>query len=85
MDKKYTDRYDKPIKIGDTVELVDIPLDLFLLRTEPEQNILRAEIGNTHFIQGINQHGKVRLEFYDKNHMPHTIIIDPSCVRRIFG
>ena len=85
MDKKFLDHYSNSLKKGDTVKLIGIPLELFLGRTEAEQNILRAQIGNMHLIQDFNQHGKLKLEFYDKNDMPHTILISTSCVTRIFG
>lgn len=51
MHKKVIDRHDISLRKGDTVELIDLPLDLFLERTENEQNILRDEtIGSTHMI-----------------------------------
>lgn len=85
MGEKITDRNGNSLKRGDTVKLIDLPLELFLGRTEPEQNILRAEIGNTHFIQNINQHGKIKLVFYDEDGTSHSILISASCVARIVG
>jgi len=85
MDKKFIDRYGNSLKKGDTVKLIDIPLELFLGRTETEQNILRAEVGNNHLIQSFNRHGKLELEFYDADDIPHTILISTSCVTRILG
>jgi len=84
MNKKFIDRYGNSLKKGDAVKLTGIPLELFLGRTEDEQNILRAQIGNIHFIQSVNRHGKLKLEFYDKYDMPYTIWIRKSCVTRIF-
>jgi hypothetical protein len=81
--KKITDRYGNSLRKGCAVKLIDIPLDLFLGRTEPEQNILRAGIGNNHFIQSIDRHGKLELEFYDKYNIPYTILINASCVKRL--
>jgi hypothetical protein len=72
MDKKFIDRYGNSLKKGDTVKLIDIPLELFLGRTETEQNILRAEVGNNHLIQSADD-------------IPHTILISTSCVTRILG
>ncbi len=85
MNKKLTDHQGKPLKKGDTVKLLNIPLELFLGRTETEQNTLRAEIGKMHLIQSADRHGKIKLEFHDANYIPHTIQIDPSCVTRILG
>ena len=81
--KKIIDRHGKAIRKGDTVQLVDIPLELLLGLTESEQNIIRAEIGKMHLIQSANQHGKLKLEFFDARGISHTIFIRPSCVTRI--
>lgn len=83
MNKKLKDHQGKPLKKGDTVKLLNIPLELFLGLTETEQKILRAEIGNMHLIQGSDRHRKIKLEFHDTNYVLRTILIDPSCVIRI--
>ncbi len=83
MNKKLKDHQGKPLKKGDTVKLLNIPLELFLGLTETEQKILRAEIGNMHLIQGSSGHRKIKLEFHDTNYVLRTILIDPSCVIRI--
>ena len=83
MNKKLKDHQGKPLKKGDTVKLIHIPLELFLGLNEIEQNTLRAEIGNIHLIQGPSGHGKIKLEFHDANYVLRTILIDPSCVIRI--
>jgi hypothetical protein len=85
MNKKFIDRHGKPLRKGDTVKLIDIPLGLFLGLTENEQNTLRAEIGNKHLIQSSDRHGKIRLEFYDAKGTLHTILISSTCVVRIPG
>ena len=85
MDKKLTDNQGRSLKKGDTVKLQAIPLELLLELTEAEQEILRAEIGNEYLIQDSDRHGKIKLEFYDANHMLHTILVGPSCVARILG
>ena len=77
------DRQGKIIRKGDTVLLVDIPLELFLGITESEQRTLRAEIGKIHLIQNTNQHGNLELEFFDAKGISHAIFIRPSCVTRI--
>ena len=83
MDKNLTDNQGRSLKKGDTVKLQAIPLELLLELTEAEQDLLRAEIGNKYLIQGLDAHGKIKLEFHDANDMLHTILIDPSCVTRI--
>ena len=85
MNKKIFDRYGTSLRKGDTVQLIDLPLELFLGRTENEQNILRAEIGKTHLIQSCNPHGKLKLDFYDVDGIPHSVLISTSCVKRIPG
>ena len=78
------DRYGRTIRKGDTVKLVDIPLELLLGLTESEQKTLRAAIGKMHLIQSASQHGKLKLEFLDaRGIISHTIFIRPSCVTRI--
>ena len=81
----FFDRHGRPIRRGDTVKLVDIPLELFLGLTEPEQKTLRASIGKAHLIQSASQHGKLKLEFSDARGASHTIFIRPTCVTRILG
>lgn len=71
------------IKKGDTVKLVDMPLELLFERTENEQNTLRVEIGSMHLIQSSILHGKIELELYNVKGIPNTIFISPSCVTRI--
>lgn len=83
--KIFYDRHGRSIRRGDTVKLVDIPLELFLGLAEPEQKTLRAEIGKMHLIQSANQHGKLKLEFFDARGIPHIIFIRPACVTRIPG
>lgn len=83
MSKILYDRHGKTIRKGDTVKLIDIPLELLLGLTELEQKTLRGEIGKMHLIQSANQHGKLKLEFFDARGIPHTIFIRPSCVTRI--
>jgi len=83
--KTLFDRHGHPIRNGDTVKLVDIPLELFLGISESEQNILRAEIGKMHLIQSANQHGKLKLEFFDSRGISYIIFIRPTCVTRIPG
>lgn len=85
MNKIFYDRHGNPIRKGDTAKLVDIPLELFLGLTEPEQKTLRDEIGKTHLIQSAKQHGKLELEFFDARGISHTIFIRPTCVTRIPG
>ena len=85
MHKIFYDRHGGPIRKGDTVKLVDIPLELFLGLSEPEQKTLRAEIGKMHLIQSTNQHEKLKLEFFDARGGSHTIFIRPACVTRILG
>ena len=67
MNKKLIAHQDGPFKKRDTGKLLDLLLGLFLELTETEQEILRAEIGDTHFIQCSDRHGKIKLEFYDAN------------------
>ena len=81
--KIFFDRYGRPIRRGDTVKLVDIPLELFLGLSESEQIILRTEIGKMHLIQSANQHGKLKLEFFDARGIYRIIFIRPACVTRI--
>jgi hypothetical protein len=83
--KIFFDRHGHPIRRGDTVKLVDIPLELFLGLSESEQKTLRAEIGKMHLIQSANQLGKLELEFFDARGISHTIFIRPACVTRIPG
>lgn len=83
--KIFYDRLGNLIRIGDTVKLADIPLELFLGLSESEQKRLRAEIGKLHLIQSANQHGKLKLEFFDARGASHTIFIRPTCVTRIPG
>ena len=83
--KIFSDRHGQPIRSGDTVRLVDIPLELFLGLSESEQKILRTEIGKKHLIQSSNQHGKLKLEFFDARGISYTIFIRPACVTRIPG
>ena len=85
MHKIFFDRHGRPIRRGDTVKLVDIPLELFLGLSESEQKILRAEIGKKHLIQSDNQHGKLKLEFFDAKGTSYIIYIRPACVTRIPG
>ena len=58
--EKIIDRHGKTIRKGDTVQLVDIPLELLLGLTESEQKILRAEIGNMHLIFVSGSTGRVK-------------------------
>jgi hypothetical protein len=83
--KIFYDRHGSPIRKGDTIKLVDIPLELFLGLSESEQKTLRAEIGKMHLIQSANQLGKLELEFFDARGISHTIFIRPACVTRIPG
>ena len=83
--KTLSDRHGHPIRSGDTVKLIDIPLELFLGISESEQKILRAEIGKMHLIQSSNQHGKLKLEFFDARGISYIIFIRPTCVTRIPG
>lgn len=85
MNKRIVDRHDNLLRKGDTVRLIDIPLELFLGLTESEQKILRAEIGNMHLIQSSDRQGKIKLEFYDFKGATRTILINPHCVARIPG
>jgi len=83
--KMFYDRLGNPIRRGDTVKLVDIPLELFLELSESEQKRLRAEIGKIHLIQRANQYEKLELEFFDARGASHTIFVRPACVTRIPG
>ena len=85
MSKIFYDRQGQAIRKGDTVKLVDMPLELFLGLTESEQKTLRAAIGKTHLIQNTNQHGRLKLEFFDAKGISHIIFIRPACVTRIPG
>jgi hypothetical protein len=85
MNKRFIDRHGKPLRKRDTVKLIDLPLGLFLGLTETEQNTLREEIGKMRLIQSTEQHGKIKLEFYDAKGVLHIILISPSCVTRIPG
>ena len=83
--KIFYDRHGAPMRKGDAIKLVDIPLELFLGLSESEQKTLRAEIGKLHLIQSVNQHGKLKLEFFDARGSSHTIFIRPACVTRVPG
>jgi len=85
MHRIFYDRQGQAIRKGDTVKLVDIPLELFLGLSESKQKTLRAEIGRMHLIQSTDQHGKLKLEFFDARSASHTIFIRPACVTRIPG
>ena len=85
MNKIFYDRNGCPVRKGDTVKLVDIPLELFLGLTESEQKTLRDEIGKTHLIHSAKQYGKLELEFFDARGASHTIFIRSTCVTRIPG
>ena len=85
MNKIFYDCQGQAIRKGDTVKLVDIPLELFLGLSESEQKTLRAAIGKTHLIQNASQYGKLKLEFFDARGTSHTIFIRPACVTRIPG
>ena len=83
MNKKLVDLKEKPLKKGEVVRMLEIPQDLFSKLPEAQHVALKAEVGNVHLMQGLDEHGKIELEFHDESFMPHTIWISPSCVTRI--
>ena len=83
MDKKLVDLQEKPLKKGEVVRMLEIPQDLFSKLPKAHHVALKAEVGNVHRIQDLDEYGKIELEFHDKNCMPHTIWVSPSCVTRI--
>ncbi len=83
MNKILYDRHGQTIRRGDTVKLIDIPLELLLGLTELEQKTLRGEIGKMHLVQNANQYGKLKLEFFDRRGISRSIFIRPSCVSRV--
>ena len=83
MDKKLVDLQEKPLKKGEVVRMLEIPQDLFSKLTKAYHVALKAEVGNVHRIQDLDEYGKIELEFHDENYLPHTIWISPSCVTRI--
>ena len=82
MDKKLVDLQEKPFKKVEVVRMLEIPQDLFSKLPESKHVALKAEIGNVHLIQSLDEYGKIELEFHDEDYMPHTIWISPSCVTR---
>lgn len=83
MEKKLVDHQEKPFKKGEVVRMLEIPHDLFSRLPEAHHADLKAEVGNVHRIQDLDEYGKMELEFHDKNYMPHTIWVSPSCVTRL--
>ncbi len=83
MEKKLVDLQEKPFKKGEVVRMLEIPRDLFSKLPKAHHVALKAEVGNVHRIQDLDEYGKIELEFHDKNYMPHTIWVSPSCVTRI--
>jgi len=83
MDKKLVDLQEKPLKKGEVVRMLEIPQDLFSKLPKAHHVALKAEVGNVHRIQDLDEYGKMKLEFHDENYLPHTIWISPSCVTRI--
>jgi hypothetical protein len=63
--------------------MLEISQDLFSKLPEAQHIALKAEVGNVHLVRGLDEYGKIELEFHDENYLPHTIWINPSCVTRI--
>ncbi len=84
MNKQHIDIPRKPLKKGEVVRMLEVPQDLFSKLPKAQHEALKAEVGNVHLIQDLDENGKIELEFHDENYMPHTIWINPSCVTRIF-
>lgn len=74
----------KPLRKGEVVRMLEVPQDLFSKLPKSKHEALKAEVGNVHIIQDLDENGKIELEFHDEDYMPHTIWISPSCVTRIF-
>ncbi len=83
MEKKLVDLQEKPLKKGEVVRMLEIPQDLLSKLPKAHHVALKAEVGNVHRIQDLDEYGKIELEFHDANYLPHTIWISPSCVTRI--
>ena len=83
MEKKLVDLQEKTLKKGEVARMLEIPQDLFSKLPKVHHAALKAEVGNVHRIQDLDEYGKMELEFHDENYLPHTIWINPSCVTRI--
>lgn len=84
MSKQLIDVPKKPLKRGEVIRMLEVPQDLFSKLPQSKHKALKAEVGNVHLIQNLDENGKIELEFYDEDYMPHTIWVNPSCVTRVF-
>ena len=82
MSKKCTTFQKEPLKRGEVVRMLEVPQELFLKFPKTQHVTLRAEVGNVHLIQSVNETGQIELEIHDERYTPHTIWVDPSCVTR---
>ena len=82
MSKKCTTFQKEPLKRGEVVRMLEVPQELFLKFPETQHVTLRAEVGNVDLIQSFNETEQIKLEIHDERYTPHTIWVDPSCVKR---
>ncbi len=76
------DRNKKPIAVGDSVKVVEIPARLPQGLPNEDQIAIYEQIGKELIIQGFNQDGHAELEFVDSSGYLHTIWIEPQCLMR---
>lgn len=74
------DRNKKPIAVGDSVKVIEIPVRLPQGLPEEDQIAIRDQIGKVSIIQGFNQDGYAELEFIDNAGHIHTIWIESHCL-----
>ncbi len=70
----------KPIAVGDSVRVIEIPVRLPLGLPEEDQIAIHDQIGKALIIQGFNQDGYAELEFIDNAGHIHTMWIEPHCL-----
>jgi hypothetical protein len=71
------------LKLGDTVEVCEIPDWLLSGLPAEDQAAIVGKVGTKVAVVGFDDYGHAELEFNKPENAPRTIWIDPRCLRKV--